>query len=157
MIWTNVLLTSLFTALQPSHFLSCPIQTTVRSPSCCFAVTHWHYSICHFLCSSCSQWSVKASARVSPLVKLFTQVAHFAVTCSPCEREKTVFSQRLTSGLWPCSPLLPVTSERETWDGYFRNNNIFLKVLSNLYETRSTQTSSIIVLCIWFKHQIKLF
>lgn len=41
-------------------------------------------TVCQFLCSSCSQSSVKASVGVSPLIKLFAQVAHFAVTRCNC-------------------------------------------------------------------------
>lgn len=55
-------------------------------------------TVCQCLCSSCSQSSVKASVRVSPLIKLFAQVAHFAVTSSNCECEKTAFSQCVTFG-----------------------------------------------------------
>lgn len=55
-------------------------------------------TVCQFLCSPCSQSSVKVSFGVSPLIKLFAQVAHFAVTSSNCECEKTAFSQRVAFG-----------------------------------------------------------
>lgn len=62
---------------------------------CCHALTLQYVS---FFVPPVLSHPLKASIGVSPLIKLFVQVAHFAVTRSNCECEKTVFSRRLGVG-----------------------------------------------------------